>query len=126
MRVPFSPRLYLYITLTDLCMLNHPCRIFALIFSMSFCLVTGDLTYLCFLVHWGASLGYLTSFSFIYLLFGVTMFELSASHLQSSCSTAWAIPSVHFALVILKMGVSGTICLGWPGTTVLLISASQS
>jgi hypothetical protein len=32
---------------------------------------------------------------------------------------------VHFALVILEMGVSQTICLGWPQTCILLISASQ-
>jgi hypothetical protein len=30
---------------------------------------------------------------------------------------------VHFALVILEM-VSQTICLGWPGTKIFLISAS--
>jgi hypothetical protein len=31
----------------------------------------------------------------------------------------------HFALVILEMGVSGTICLGWSQTIIFLISASQ-
>jgi hypothetical protein len=32
-------------------------------------------------------------------------------------------PPVHFALVILEMEVSQTICPGWPGTAIL-ISAS--
>jgi hypothetical protein len=34
--------------------------------------------------------------------------------------------SSRFALVILEMGVSWTVCPGWPQTTVLLISASQA
>jgi hypothetical protein len=52
-------------------------------------------------------------------------FELRASHLQSSSSTTWAMPPVHFVLVILEMGVSQTICSGWPQTLILLISVSQ-
>jgi hypothetical protein len=31
---------------------------------------------------------------------------------------AGATPPFHFALVILEMGVSQTICLGWPPTTI--------
>jgi hypothetical protein len=42
------------------------------------------------------------------------------------CYTTWAIPSVHFALVSFwEMRVSQTICLGWPWTAILPISASQ-
>jgi hypothetical protein len=33
--------------------------------------------------------------------------------------------STHFSLIILEMGVSPSICLGWPSTMFLLISASQ-
>jgi hypothetical protein len=33
-------------------------------------------------------------------------------------------PPVHFALVILEMGSQQNICLGWPQTTTLPISAS--
>jgi hypothetical protein len=36
-------------------------------------------------------------------------FELRTSHLQSRCSIAQATPLVHFAMVILEMGVSWTI-----------------
>jgi hypothetical protein len=36
-------------------------------------------------------------------------FELRASHLQSSCSTASATPPVHFALVILEMGLVNSL-----------------
>jgi hypothetical protein len=32
---------------------------------------------------------------------------------------------LHFAVVILEMGVSRTICLGWPQTMILPILASQ-
>jgi hypothetical protein len=32
---------------------------------------------------------------------------------------------VHFALVILEMGISQTICTGWTLTAILLILASQ-
>jgi hypothetical protein len=49
---------------------------------------------------------------------------LRAAHLQSRCSTAWATPPGHFALVILEMGVSQTVCLGWSWTMILLISVS--
>jgi hypothetical protein len=52
-------------------------------------------------------------------------FELRASCLQSRYSTTWATTPVHFALVILEMGVSQTISLGWSQTMILLISASQ-
>jgi hypothetical protein len=41
-------------------------------------------------------------------------FEPRALYLQSRCSTARATAPVHFALVSLEMGVSGTIGLGWP------------
>jgi hypothetical protein len=34
-------------------------------------------------------------------------------------------PPVHFALVILDIGVSKTISLGWPQTVILQISTSQ-
>jgi hypothetical protein len=47
------------------------------------------------------------------LLFSRLEFELRVSHLQSRHSTVWATPLVHFALVVLKMGVSQTICLAW-------------
>jgi hypothetical protein len=40
-------------------------------------------------------------------------------------TTTWDTPPVHFALVILEMGVSQTICPGWPQTLILQISASQ-
>jgi hypothetical protein len=52
-------------------------------------------------------------------------FEFRALGLQSKRSTAWATPPVHFALVVLEMGVSGTIYLGWSPTPILPISASQ-
>jgi hypothetical protein len=52
-------------------------------------------------------------------------FELRALQLQSRYSTTYTTPPVHFALVILEMGVSGTIYLGWPQTSILPISASQ-
>jgi hypothetical protein len=38
----------------------------------------------------------------------------------------WAIPPVHFAVVIFGHGVSGSICPGWPWTeSSQLSSASQ-
>jgi hypothetical protein len=61
-------------------------------------------------------------------------FEHKASHLQSRwsqrrSSTAWATPPVHFIpffcfyfLFFWRWGLS--ICLGWPWTIVLMISAS--
>jgi hypothetical protein len=52
-------------------------------------------------------------------------FELRASCLQSRHFTTWATPLVHFALVILEMGISQTICPGWHWTEILPISASQ-
>jgi hypothetical protein len=59
-----------------------------------------------------------------YFLVGL-WFELRASHLQSRCYNTWATSLDCFVLVILEMGVSQTICLGWPLTGILLISASQ-
>jgi hypothetical protein len=52
-------------------------------------------------------------------------FKLRASGLQSKHSIAQATPPVHFALVILEMGVSRTICPNWPQTAILPISNSQ-
>jgi hypothetical protein len=49
-------------------------------------------------------------------------FEIRASHLQSRCSTAWSIPPIHFALLILEMGSHELFAQGWPETR---ISASQ-
>jgi hypothetical protein len=43
-------------------------------------------------------------------------------HLQSKCSTAWAILPVHFALI---MGSGRTICLDWHWTSILMISVSR-
>jgi hypothetical protein len=48
-------------------------------------------------------------------LMGLGLCKLRTLSLQSRCSTAWARPPAHFALVI----------LGWPQTSVLLTSASQ-
>jgi hypothetical protein len=36
----------------------------------------------------------------------------------------WATSPVHFALVILEMRVSQTLCLGWPQTSILPLSTS--
>jgi hypothetical protein len=55
----------------------------------------------------------------------VLEFELRALYLQSRCSNTRAILPVHFAVVILEMGVSGTIFSGCWQTVILLISASQ-
>jgi hypothetical protein len=63
-------------------------------------------------------------FVFFFFCLGLG-FELRASQLQSRCSTAGATPPVRFALVILEMRVSRTICLSWPRTIILPISASQ-
>jgi hypothetical protein len=52
-------------------------------------------------------------------------FERRALYLQSRHFMAWATTPVHFALVILHMGISWTICLGYPGSTVFWTSASQ-
>jgi hypothetical protein len=38
--------------------------------------------------------------------------SLNSGCLQSRRSTAWAMPLVHFALVILEIGVLRTVCLG--------------
>jgi hypothetical protein len=63
---------------------------------------------------------------FFFFFFLVRLgFELRAFCLQSRYCTTWAIPPVHFALFILEMGVFQTICLSWPLTVILLISASQ-
>jgi hypothetical protein len=45
--------------------------------------------------------------------------------LQSRVHFAEATPPVHFALVILEMGVSQTIYQGWPQTSILPILVSQ-
>jgi hypothetical protein len=62
-------------------------------------------------------------------LFGCFLMELAselrALHLPSRNSITWAMPLVHLALVILEMGVSWTISLGWPWTMILPISAFQ-
>jgi hypothetical protein len=52
-------------------------------------------------------------------------FGLRASSLPSRCSTTWATLLVHFALVILEMGVSRNICSNCPQAVILLISASH-
>jgi hypothetical protein len=52
-------------------------------------------------------------------------FKLKASCVQSTPCTIWITSPVHFALVILEMGVSWTVYHGWPRTTHLPISASQ-
>jgi hypothetical protein len=59
-------------------------------------------------------------FSFLFFFFFELGFELRTSH-----STAWAMPLVHFALVILEIGVSWTICPGLASNLAPLISASQ-
>jgi hypothetical protein len=62
--------------------------------------------------------------TFFFFLVGLE-FELRALHLQTRHSTAWAIPPVYFAMVILELGVLWTICPGWPPTVNFLISAFQ-
>jgi hypothetical protein len=52
-------------------------------------------------------------------------FELRPLCLQSRHSLASATPAVHFALVIFRRWGLRTICLGWPQTLILPISASQ-
>jgi hypothetical protein len=52
-------------------------------------------------------------------------FHLKALHLLSNLYSIWATPPVHFALVILLMGVSWIICSDWPWTVILQISVSQ-
>jgi hypothetical protein len=52
-------------------------------------------------------------------------FECRVSFLQSRRCTSWATHPVHFALVILEMGVSQTIFSGWPQTTILPILISK-
>jgi hypothetical protein len=49
----------------------------------------------------------------------------SGLHTSKMGSASWATPPVHFALVILEMRVSLTICLGWPQIAIILFSASQ-
>jgi hypothetical protein len=46
-------------------------------------------------------------------------------HLQSRHSTTLATSLVHFAMLILETVSTQTICLGWPQTLILPISASQ-
>jgi hypothetical protein len=54
-------------------------------------------------------------------------FELRALHLQSRHSTTWATPGgvTPFCCGYFEDGISWTICLGWPWTLILPISASQ-
>jgi hypothetical protein len=52
-------------------------------------------------VHKTPFLVFFFSYSFFFSREG---FEFRALHLQSKCSTAWATPPVHFAMVILEMG----------------------
>jgi hypothetical protein len=66
----------------------------------------------------------LICFVLFWFLVGLGL-ELEASPLQSRHTTAWTMPPVHFALVILEMGVLQTICFGWPSVVILLISVSQ-
>jgi hypothetical protein len=40
---------------------------------------------------------------------GRTEFEFRAKGLQSKCSTAWATPPIHFAVVILEMRILQTL-----------------
>jgi hypothetical protein len=51
-------------------------------------------------------------------------FEFRTLCLQSECSTTWA---THLVLSTgyLADGVSWTLCLGWPHTAILLVSAFQ-
>jgi hypothetical protein len=66
-----------------------------------------------------------SSWYFFFLIFFVWLEFESSSCLQSKCSVTWATPAVHFAVAILEMGVSWTICPDWPWTLTLLIWASQ-
>jgi hypothetical protein len=52
-------------------------------------------------------------------------FKHRTSCLQSRSSITWNTPPAYFALVILEMGVSQTICPDWPQTKILPILASQ-
>jgi hypothetical protein len=61
-------------------------------------------------------------FGFFFMGLG---FELRALHLQSSHFTDWTSSLVYFALVILEMRISKTICPGWPWAILLPILASQ-
>jgi hypothetical protein len=45
--------------------------------------------------------------------------------LQSKYSITLATPPIYFALVITGDDVSRNICIGWPQTSILLISAIQ-
>jgi hypothetical protein len=49
----------------------------------------------------------------------------SGLHNHKAGSLLLAIPAVHFALLILEMGVSRILCPGWPLIVILQISASQ-
>jgi cytochrome bd-type quinol oxidase subunit 1 len=61
----------------------------------------------------------------VLLMVVVLVFELRASCLQSRHYTAGAIPTIHFAVFTLEMGVLQTICPGWPWTVILQISSSH-
>jgi hypothetical protein len=62
------------------------------------------------------------SYFFILVRLG---FEFRALWLQNRNSTTWATTPDHFALFILEIGVSRTICLGWPQISILPILAFQ-
>jgi hypothetical protein len=69
-------------------------------------------------VHWEAipnpsNSNQLFTYLFIVHLF-IYLIGLRVSCLQNQCSTAWATPPVHFALVIFANVVLQTVCLGWP------------
>jgi hypothetical protein len=66
----------------------------------------------------------LVLFCFVHFLVGLG-FELRALHLQSRSSTAWATPLVHFALVILEIGILVNNLPELAPTLTLPISASQ-
>jgi hypothetical protein len=71
--------------------------------------------------------GRIYTFYFILFFFFLVRlaFELRALDWQSWCSTAWATPLVHFALVILEMGSLQTSGPCWPQTSSLPIAASH-
>jgi hypothetical protein len=69
---------------------------------------------------------YYYEYCFIFVIIrGGLRFEPRALHLQSRHSTTWATPLLHFSLITFGKGVSWTICLGWPQTIIILISAFQ-
>jgi hypothetical protein len=61
-------------------------------------------------------------FCFCFFFVGEEDFTL-AKHVR--CPMTWATSLAYFALVILEMGFSRTIFLGWPQTTILPTTATQ-